>query len=273
MTTIAPARRAWVEQLMGMPVSVHVRGDIARTHAVEECVQAVFDELRAVDGLFSPYRPDSEVQRLNRGELARSEVHPLVDEVLDLCETARVLTDGAFDAYRRDGSSGGRPHVDPTGLVKGWAVERAATGLAGVTGCDVSINAGGDVAGAFGAAGPVGPAWRVGVEDPGDRSRLLAVVPLVAGGVATSGTAARGLHIVRPRDGDPGGRPAVRHRRRAVADVGRRVRHRGVRPRTGRPGVARESARLRGPGGRPVRRDHDAGPGRPRPGVTPTAAS
>ncbi len=204
MTTIAPARRAWVEQLMGMPVSVHLRGNAARTDRAEECVAAVFDELRAVDALFSPYLTVSEVSRIGRGELTCEAAHPLVRQVLGLCEAARVRTGGAFDAFRNDASTDGRPRFDPTGLVKGWAAERAATHLARATGCDVSINAGGDIAGARGSEAPDdGPGWRVGIEDPRDRSRILAVVSLGTGGVATSGTAARGPHIVRPRDGRP----------------------------------------------------------------------
>ncbi|HEU5110536.1 MAG TPA: hypothetical protein VFT95_18500, partial [Micromonosporaceae bacterium] len=56
-----PEHRAWVEQLMGMPVSVHLRGDGARSETADARVQAALDELRAVDVLFSPYRPDSQV--------------------------------------------------------------------------------------------------------------------------------------------------------------------------------------------------------------------
>jgi thiamine biosynthesis lipoprotein len=186
---------------MGMPVRVHVRGDVARTEAVEDCVQAVFDELRAVDVLFSPYRPDSQVSRIGRCELPVAAAHPLVEEVVELCEAARVLTDGAFDAYRADPARGGHRRFDPTGLVKGWAVERATARLADWTGCDVSINAGGDVAGRV-TEGSRAP-WRVGVEDPTDPTRLVAVLPLFTGGVATSGTAHRGRHLVRPGDGWP----------------------------------------------------------------------
>lgn len=210
--TAAAPRRAWVRQLMGMPISVHLRGDAARTATAEQSVLAAFDTLRAVDVLFSTYRAGSEVCRLDRGELTIPDVHPLVGEVIGLCEVARTRTGGAFDAYRADPADG-RLRFDPTGLVKGWAVERAARSLTGATGCDVSINAGGDIAGVIAGviAGPITgsigrrPArpWRVGVEDPRDPTRLLAVLPLPTGGVATSGTARRGGHIVAPRDGSP----------------------------------------------------------------------
>lgn len=191
-----PGRRAFVEQVMGMPVSVHLRGEGSRSAKAEARVEAGYDELRAVDVLFSPYLEDSEVSRIDRGELAVVDAHPLVAEVVGLCETARVLTDGSFDAWRP--GPDGRTHFDPTGLVKGWAVQRVAEHLAAGLGCDVSVNAGGDIAMRPGReAAP----WRVGIEDPADAARVLAVVPVVSGGVATSGTAHRGRHLVDPRDG------------------------------------------------------------------------
>jgi thiamine biosynthesis lipoprotein len=197
----APARRAWVEQLMGMPVSIHLRGPGSRGAEAESRVQAAYDELRAVDVLFSPYLWDSEVSRIDRGELRVEDAHPLVAEVVTLCETAAVLTGGSFDAFYLAGvAAPGRRGFDPTGLVKGWAVQRAAEHLAAGLGCDVSVNAGGDIA--------VRPGkdplpWRIGIEDPTDPARVLAVLPLQRGGIATSGTARRGRHLVDPSSGRP----------------------------------------------------------------------
>ena len=185
---------------MGMPVSVHLRGEGARSETADARVQAAFDELRAVDVLFSPYRPDSQVSAIDRGELAVADAHPLVREVVDLCRTAASLTGGAFDAWRQvEGAPPGTTRFDPTGLVKGWAVQRAADHLGAGLGCDVAVNAGGDVAAHRGTRA-VAP-WRVGVEDPSDPTRVLAVLPLVTGGVATSGTAHRGRHLTDPATG------------------------------------------------------------------------
>ena len=200
-TGTAPARRAWVEQVMGMPVSIHLRGRGSRTAEAESRVQAAYDELRAVDVLFSPYLWDSEVSRIDRGELRVEDAHPLVAEVVALCETAGVLTGGSFDAFYLAGRAApGRHGFDPTGLVKGWAVQRAAEHLAEGLGCDVSVNAGGDVAVRPGADPRP---WRIGIEDPADPARVLAVLPLTRGGVATSGTARRGAHLVDPGSGRP----------------------------------------------------------------------
>ncbi|WP_250279605.1 FAD:protein FMN transferase [Frankia sp. Cppng1_Ct_nod] len=214
--TGSPSRRAWVEQIMGMPVSVHVRGPRACVDpGVERIVADVFDGLRRVDALFSTYRPDSEIMRLNRGELRLRECNGLIREVADLCAEATERTDGYFtaDLPVHDRSTPGLPAADrcrwfdPSGLVKGWAVERAARDLSAIDGHDYYLGAGGDIA-AY-VDDPMSPAWNVGVEDPLDRSRVLGALPIRSGGIATSGSAARGAHIINPRTGRPAGGDAL----------------------------------------------------------------
>ena len=205
MTALAPAppaavRRTWVEQVMGLPVSVLVRGDAARSPGVAAAVAEVHDELRRLESVFSTYRPDSEVSAIRDGLRDVADASPLVREVLARCEQARADTDGLFDAWL-PGPTGGRV-LDPSGLVKGWAVERASAALlrvASPAGLDWLVNAGGDVTGRSASGDP----FSVGVEDPRDRTRLLAVLRLTTGAVATSGTAARGAHLVDPRTGGP----------------------------------------------------------------------
>jgi thiamine biosynthesis lipoprotein len=194
MTDNGVLRQSWVEQIMGMPVSVHLRGDGLRDAArVSEVVAQTFGQLREVDRLFSTYRPESEVSALKRGELQPSACHPLVKEVLELCDLANERTDGFFNAWLLPAG------FDPSGLVKGWAVERAAKLLAGIESCDCYLNAGGDMM--LGAASTESPDWKVGIEDPRDSSRIIAVQSIRSGGIATSGNAARGLHIVNPHTG------------------------------------------------------------------------
>lgn len=190
-TTEAP-RRAWVEQIMGMPISIHVRGTMAPAPMTAKAVADAFAELRRIDAVFSTYREDSVISRVRRGEMRLADCPPEVLEVHMLCRQARERTDGWFDAWRwREG-------FDPTGLVKGWAIARAATVLDGVEG-DVAVDAGGDVLVRSAADAP----WRVGIEDPRDRSQILAWVDVTEGAVATSGPAARGAHIVDPFTGQP----------------------------------------------------------------------
>ena len=199
------SRRAWVEQIMGMPISIHVRAADVGSPAVVHAVEEAFDVLREADRLFSTYQQHSEVSRIRRGELDPTVADPAVRQVIGLCHRARELTDGAFTDQLPD--EDGVLRFDPTGLVKGWAADQAASRLAELPGVSYCLNAGGDVVvgGTVGDTrdasdtgdsgdGPGAP-WRVGIEDPRDRSRIAEVVVLHQGGVATSGTAARGAHL------------------------------------------------------------------------------
>lgn len=186
---------------MGTEMSLHLRGPrVDSDPAVEPAVAAVFGHLRAADELFSTYRPDSQISAIRRRELSPGDAHPWVTEVVALCEEARQRTEGYFDAWLPGG-------FDPSGLVKGWAAEGAATHLSRLQGFDHYLNAGGDVTGHV--AGPR-PAWQVAVQDPRDSTTFLTVLELRDGGVATSGSAERGEHIVDPHTGrHPAGLLAV----------------------------------------------------------------
>jgi thiamine biosynthesis lipoprotein len=184
--------RAWVEHHMGMPWSVHVRGDAAHDPRTAAAVERAFARVAALDAELSPFRAGSALNRLRRGELALADAPDALRAVHARCLAARDATDGAFDAW------GWRDGFDPTGLSKGWSVDHVL-GLLGVLDADVAVGAGGDV----GVRSASGLPWRVGVEDPADRGRLLAHVDLLDGGVATSGTAAHGGHVVDPRTGGP----------------------------------------------------------------------
>lgn len=207
------SRHAFVEQLMGMPVSIHLRGDADAADRAAATAE-VYRELREVDRVFSTYQPDSDISRLRRGEVTVAQCAPVVADVLALCAEAKAATDGYFDADLPDGD--GVRRLDPSGLVKGWAVERAARHLAALGGDDWYLNAGGDIAlglsmkGAQGSKGspgsegwPGGVPWRIGIEDPHRPDQLLGVAALSGGAIATSGTARRGAHILDPRSGRP----------------------------------------------------------------------
>jgi thiamine biosynthesis lipoprotein len=174
---------------MGMPASLLLRS--TALDDVDGAVKAMYDELRRVDALFSTYSEDSDVSRIRRGELTVAAADPLVQEVLALCEDAKTATDGWFDIDLPGG-------LDPSGLVKGWAIERSMGVLSQLQGVDVCLNVGGDV-----AVRSAGEPFVIGIEDPHNRSRVLAAVPVSAGGLATSGTSARGLHILDPYSGRP----------------------------------------------------------------------
>jgi FAD:protein FMN transferase len=196
-------RRAFVQQIMGLPVSVHVRGPAARGADVARAVEAAFSALRADDATFSTWKPDSPVSRIRRGELALADAGARVQQVAALCRQAGRRTGGAFCGWLP--GPGGRPAFDPTGLVKGWAAEQAFDALverlAGLGPHDALLSAGGDVV--LACARTDTPDWVIGVEDPRERTRVLRSIPLRRGAVATSGAAARGSHILDPRTGAP----------------------------------------------------------------------
>lgn len=200
-TEAALPRRSFVAQIMGLPMSVHVRGPLATSAGVAGAVEAAFDALRADEAMFSTWRPESPVSRIKAGLDLVVEAHPRIRHVAALCELAGHRTGGAFAAWLP--GSDGRSHFDPTGLVKGWSVDEAFTALLAdlrpFGRHDALICAGGDIAVACSRTDT--PDWVVAVEDPRDRSRTLRSFRLRTGAVATSGTAARGDHIVDPATG------------------------------------------------------------------------
>jgi thiamine biosynthesis lipoprotein len=181
-----------VEHIMGMPIGIDVRDAGADTDLIERA----HGWFRHVDAVFSTYRADSDISRINRGELDLADADPDVGPVLERCAELRDETRGYFDATALVAGSGG---VDPTGLVKGWAVDRAADLLLAAGMGDWSINAGGDVR-VHGRPAP-GERWRIGIQHPLQPDALAAVLESAALAVATSGTYERGEHIVDPVDG------------------------------------------------------------------------
>ncbi len=191
MTAELPGVRR-VEQVMGMPIVLDVRDD---PHD-EAAIEAVFEWLRLVDARFSTYRTDSDVSRLNRDELLRAETHDDVREVLDRCDELRRLTGGFFDMRYA-----GHDTVDPSGLVKGWAVDRGAAMLDEAGICDYALNAGGDMR-LRGGALPA-PHWTVGIEHPRLPEEIAAALDLTDIAVATSGAYVRGDHVLDPHSHEP----------------------------------------------------------------------
>lgn len=189
MSVMAP-RTVHVEHCMGTVFTIDIRDDGDWTGGV----RSVVDWLHFVDRTFSTYRDDSDVSRIRRGELRVAAADPHVAEVMDLCGRAQRLTGGYFTA-RVDG------RLDPTGLVKGWAIERASAMLRAAGSANHAVNGGGDMQLAGGAA--PGRPWSIGIADPRGKGGILTVVTGRDLAIATSGTAERGTHIVNPFTGRP----------------------------------------------------------------------
>ena len=165
------------QDIMGMPITVEIDDNSDPENLIR-----VFDYFRAVDQKFSPFKPDSEVSKLNRGEAYSQELK----DVLKLCDETKQATHGYFDIKKPDGS------LDPSGLVKGWAINNAAQILKDHDVENFFIEAGGDI-----QVG--GKVWKVGIRNPFNKEQIIKVLQIKDQGVATSGTYERGQHIYNPK--------------------------------------------------------------------------
>ncbi len=180
---------------MGTVVTFDVRDPGVEAAAIDRAV----DYLHDIDRRFSPYKPDSEVSRLMSGALDLDGASADVRWIMGLCDELAWLTDGYFDArrFRRDGLP------DPTGVVKGWAVEEAAFLLIDAGGANFAVNGGGDIVTRGSPEPGSGKPWRIGIQHPLERDRVATVVEVHDAAIATSGTYERGAHVVDPHTGLP----------------------------------------------------------------------
>ncbi len=180
---------------MGMNISV----EIADRRKHKDALAKVFGHFAYVDGKFSTYKKESEISRINRGEIKESEYSPDMLAVLSLAEKTRKETSGYFDIRASDGK------LDPSGIVKGWAIKTAADILSGDGYDNFYINAGGDIEAR--GVNQKGEPWKIGIRNPFSPEKEIIKVVSLGGdtgknGMATSGTYARGSHIYNPQKRD-----------------------------------------------------------------------
>jgi len=179
---------------MGMPVAV----EIADAAADENIFAAVFDHFTYIDEKFSTYKPESEMMRINRGELPERDWSDDMRIIYMLSEETKQRTGGFFDIRRPDGT------VDPSGIVKGWAIWNAAKIIEKAGFGNFYVDAGGDIqTHGLNAEGPAGAKWSIGIKNPFNQKEVVKTVYVSGEGVATSGTYLRGEHIYNPKDGRP----------------------------------------------------------------------
>jgi len=180
-------------ELMGTVATITLReADAPRAQAA---VGAAFERLHEIDRRFSPYKEESDISRISRSELTVPDAHREVATVLEACEALRVESGGRFSAwgFRADG------RLDPSGYVKGWAIGEAAEILRAAGVSDFILDVGGD---AYAAGGPDPTrGWGIGIVDPSDSAAVVAPLAVRDRGVATSGLAERGTHVIDARDG------------------------------------------------------------------------
>ena len=173
--------------MMGMPITVEIVGPTARQASIDR----VFGYFDYVDRKFSTYKSDSEISRINAGELQSVGYSEDMRHVLKLSEETRRLTDGYFDIRRPDG------RYDPSGLVKGLAIHNAAKMLEAEGYANYYVEAGGDIEAR--GRNAQGQPWKIGIQNPFVAEEVVKVLRVIDRGVATSGTYVRGQHIYDPK--------------------------------------------------------------------------
>lgn len=173
--------------LMGMPVTVEL---VDQRPGRADALAATFAYFTAIDEQFSTYKDTSEISCFNRGQLAEDALSPAMREVFALAEDTKRATHGYFDIRRPDGS------LDPSGIVKGWAILGAAERLAARGFEHFYVEAGGDIQ--TRGLNAEGAPWAIGIRNPFAMHEIVKVVQPNDAGVATSGTSIRGQHIYNP---------------------------------------------------------------------------
>ncbi len=182
------------EHVMGTVVSFVVHPGARSDAATHAALARACRTLHEADETFSTWKPQSPVSRLRRGEAPVAELPGEVATVLGLCERAKAASRGWFDPWAMPGG------IDPTGLVKGWAAERALGELVLAGMPAAMVSAGGDLA-VHDRPSPAEP-WRVGIRHPWRVDALACIIEADAA-VATSGAYERGEHLIDPHTGQP----------------------------------------------------------------------
>jgi len=173
--------------LMGMPIVVAIEDPDTTTADFD----AVFNYFSAIDEQFSPYKTTSEVTRINQG-LEQPDWSEDMVTIMRLAEQTKQETNGYFDVYSYK-------HFDPSGIVKGWAIDNAAQLLQKRGRANFFIDAGGDIQVA--GLNHDHEAWRIGIRNPFNRDEVIKIINVTTEGIATSGTPIRGDHIYNPLTG------------------------------------------------------------------------
>ena len=174
--------------IMGMPIAV----GIADGSATQPMMDEVFAYFTAVDLRFSTYKANSEINALNAGRLTPTDISGEMREVFALAEQTKNETDGYFEIRKADGS------LDPSGIVKGWAIRNAANLIRSRGFENFFVDAGGDIQ--TGGKNAEGQDWRTGIRNPFKEDEIIKAVVLKNKGIATSGSYVRGNHIYDPKN-------------------------------------------------------------------------
>jgi len=222
---VKPTQAKWMsreEAIMGTEVRVELWHE--EPTMGEAALDAVMEEMHRIDRAMSPFKPESELSRLNR-EAAKAPV-PVSKEMFELVARSveySKLSDGAFDitfasvGYMFDYRNGVKPtaekiaaalpgidyrhirldrsrctiqfaregvRIDLGGIAKGHAVDNCVALLKARGVKEALVVAGGD---SRVLGDRRGRPWMIGIRDPRRKDTMVAMIPLVDAAISTSG--------------------------------------------------------------------------------------
>lgn len=183
------------KEIWGTVVTFQAPRELTENLSFQSACESAFEFFKEIDRLFSTFRSDSQISKIRTGEMEISEADDLVKIIWNKSLSLRELTMRAFDPWAVPGG------FDPSGIVKGWAIQEALKFFADRNIDHVQINAGGDlvIRGGVSANDP----WVIGIQHPDLPDRIAKSYELFDGAIASSGTYERGAHIIDPRVGVP----------------------------------------------------------------------
>lgn len=175
--------------LMGMPITI----EVVDARVTESDIASIFDYFASVDRIFSTYKKESEISRFNAGEITKKQLSTDMRQIFQLADDTKKESNGYFNIEHNG-------KIDPSGIVKGWAIYNAASLLKEHGFHNFYVDAGGDIQ--VSGKNEKGSEWTVGIRNPFNREEIVKVVRLVDKGIATSGQYIRGNHIYDPHHPD-----------------------------------------------------------------------
>lgn len=173
------------KSIMGMPIAIEILDE----DVTDEIFEKVFDYFHYVDNKFSTYKKDSEITLINEGKILPKNFSQDMKTVLKLSARTKKETNGYFDIHTNG-------KINPSGLVKGWAILNGAKILENLGFQNFYVDAGGDIQAS--GKNKNGKTWRVGIKNPFKQTEIVKTIYADNIGVATSGTYIRGQHIYNP---------------------------------------------------------------------------
>ena len=193
--------KTYVLKRMNMPFTIaFVRDSVDEILAdvLNQIVNEIDKYLQNVEEKFSPFLSESLVSRhTDIGEELQDDFFDIeYQEVYSRSIIAKKETHGLFDPFF-DGK------YNPTGFVKGWAIENAFMKYIKPL-IDNNILEAGAINGAgdmqVGTRLDSSFSWKIGIENPEDKEKIIAKYSIKNGAVATSGLSKRGRHIKSDND-------------------------------------------------------------------------